>query len=222
MSTEKNESTKAIADFSKESYSKAIEATAKLQEQYFDNIKRAADYYLSMQKTMMEATSKMTAVSPDTLKSGFTSQAYRSVYDFWIKQFETLNKLMGVPLASPLKESFEATSSISENYMKGYEMYSKSYELWINLMKKNMELLSQNMIEMQQTMTETYKGMMPLFSISEEEKAKMFDWINQSIKKNIETTTTIINKQLETLTKMVEDVSSNVTKLAKTVKTTTT
>lgn len=217
----KDKPIKTNTDFSKENYSKAFETTAKLQQQYFDNIKRAADYFLSMQKTMMEATNKMSTVSPDVMKSGFASEAYGSVYDFWMKQFETLNRLMGIPIATPLRESIESTGNITESYMRGFDIYSKSYAVWIDLIKKNMEILSQNMIEMQKTMTDTYKGMMPLFSVSEGEKAKMIDWINESIKKNIETTTTIINKQLETLTKIVEDLSSNVTELAKTVKTST-
>jgi len=152
----------AYPDLSKEAYNKAIETTAKLQEQYFENIKKAADYYFSMQKTMIDATNKMNVMTPDSIKSGFTSEAYKSVYDFWMKQFETLNKLMGIPIMPSLKESMESTSSMTESYMKGYEIYSKSYALWIDIIKKNMDFLSQNMIELQKTMTETYKGMMPM------------------------------------------------------------
>jgi hypothetical protein len=213
-----NKTTKPNSNLSKEAYNKAIETTAKLQEQYFENIKKAANYYSSMQKTMMEATNKMNFITPDAIKSGFTSEAYKSVYDFWMKQFETLNKLMGVPIIPSLKESMESTSSMTESYMNGYEIYSKSYAIWIDIIKKNMDFLSQNMIELQKTMTETYKGMMPMFSVSEEEKANMFDWINETIKKNVETTTEIINQQLGNLTKMVEDLSTNVTKLASAVK----
>ena len=85
-----------------------------------------------------------------------------------------------------------------------------------------MEMLSQNIAELPKAMGESYKGMMPFFSVSEEERAKMFDWINGSVKKNIETTTSVINKQLETLTKLVEDASSNVTKLAEAMRAGTT
>ncbi len=73
------------------------------------------------------------------------------------------------------------------------------------------------MTELQKATTETYKGLMPLLSVSDEERTKIYDMISESIKKNAETTTTMMNQQLETLTKLVENLSLNVTKLAKVV-----
>jgi hypothetical protein len=214
---QKTEPRKEAPNVPKESYSKALESTTKLQEQYFENLKKATDYLISLQKTWMEATSKMTTVTPDIMKSGVTSEAYRSVYDFWIKQFETLNRLMGIPTATPIRESIESARDVTESYLRGFDIYTKSYALWIDLAKKNMEILSQNMAEIQKMMLETYKTLTPLFSVPEEERTKIYDWISESIKKSIETTTAVIRKQLETLTKVVEELSLSVKKLAKAV-----
>jgi hypothetical protein len=170
-----------------------------------------------MQKAWTDAASKMTTVSPDLLRSGITSEAYRSIYDFWMKQFETLSNLMGIPTPTPFKESMKSVSDVTDNYIRGLEIYNKTFALWMDLAKKNVELLNNTMKELQKATTKTYKGLMPLFSVSEEEKTKLYDMIDESIKNNIETSTTMMNKQLDTLTKLVEDLSSNVTKLAKTV-----
>ena len=201
----------------KETYTKTLEATTKLQEQYFENLKKSTDYFMSMQKTWMDAASKMTSVSPDLLKTGVTSEAYRSVYDFWMKQFETLNNLMGIPTVMPFQESMKTVSDVTENYMRGFDIYNKTFALWMDLSKKNIELLNKTMTELQKATTETYKGLMPLLSVSDEERTKIYDMISESIKKNAETTTTMMNQQLDTLTKLVENLSINVTKLAKVV-----
>ena len=202
-----------------ETYSKTLEATTKLQEQYFENLKKSTDYFMSMQKTWMDAASKMTSVSPDLLRSGVTSEAYRSVYDFWMKQFETLNNLMGIPVVMPFRESMKSVSDVADNYMRGFDIYTKTFALWMDLAKKNIELLNNTMTELQKATTQTYKGLMPLFSVSDDERTKIYDMISESIKKNVETTTTMMNEQLETLTKLVENLSSNVTKLAKAIQT---
>jgi hypothetical protein len=204
-----------------ETHSKTLEATTKLQEQYFENLKKSTDNFMEMQKAWMDAASKMTTISPDLLKSGITSEAYRSIYDFWMKQFETLSNLMGIPTSTPLKESMKSASDVANNYIRGLEIFNTTFALWMDLSKKNVELLNNTMKELQKATTETYKGLMPLLSVSDEEKTKIYDMINDSIKNNIETSTTIMNKQLDTLTKLVEDLSINVTKLAKAVQTST-
>jgi hypothetical protein len=211
--TESKEETKNLQD----TYAKTLEATTKLQEQYFENLKKSTDYFMSMQKTWMDATSKMTSVSPDLLRTGVTSEAYRNVYDFWMKQFETLSSLMGMPSVMPFRESMKSVSDVADNYIRGYEIYSNTFALWMDLAKKNVELLNNTMKELQKATTETYKGLMPLFSVSDDERARIYDMINDSIKKNVETTTLMMNKQLDTLTKLVQDLSSNVTKLAKVI-----
>jgi hypothetical protein len=200
-----------------DTYAKTLEATTKLQEQYFENLKKSTDYFMTMQKSWMDATSKMTTVSPDLLRTGITSEAYRSVYDFWMKQFETLSNLMGIPTVVPFKESMKSVSDVTDSYVRGFEIYNKTFALWMDLAKKNIELLNNTMNELQKATTETYKGLMPLFSVSDEERTKIYDMINETIKKNIETSTAMMNKQLDTLTKLVGDLSSNVTKLAKAV-----
>jgi len=200
-----------------ETYAKTLEATTKLQEQYFENLKKSTDYFMSMQKSWMDAASKMTAVSPDLLRTGVTSEAYRSVYDFWMKQFETLSNLMGIPTVMPFKESMKSVSDVTDSYIRGFEIYNKTFALWMDLAKKNVELLNNTMKELQKATNETYKGIMPLFAVSDEERTKVYNMIDETIKKNIETSTTMMNKQLDTLTKLVEDLSSNVTKLAKVV-----
>jgi hypothetical protein len=197
----------------------SLEAITKIQEQYFDNLKKSTNYFMSMQKSWMDATSKMNALSPDFLKTGVTSEAYRSVYDFWMKQFETLSNLMGISTPISFRESMASVNDVTDNYVRGLEIYNKTFSLWMDLAKKNVELLNNTMKELQKATTETYKGLMPLFAVSEEDRTKIYDMVNETVKKNIETSTMMMNKQLDTLTKMVEDLSSNVTKLAKTVKT---
>ena len=219
MSEEKKtETSKDVADVTKESYSKALETAAKLQEQYFENVKKATDYLMSLQKTWIDAAGKMSTVSPDILKGGVTSEVYRSIYDFWVKQFETLGRQVGMPMVAPFRGSVESVGEVSESFSKGFDIYSKSYATWIELTRKNIEIASQNIADMQKVMLETYKGMVPMFSVPEEERAKIFDWITESIKKSVETTTSIINKQLETLAKLIADLSSNVEKLASVMK----
>jgi uncharacterized protein YukE/gas vesicle protein len=197
----------------------SLEAITKIQEQYFDNLKKSTNYFMSMQKSWMDATSKMNTLSPDFLKTGVTSEAYRSVYDFWMKQFETLSNLMGISTPISFRESMTSVNDVTDNYVRGLEIYNKTFSLWMDLAKKNVELLNNTMKELQKATTETYKGIIPLFSVSEEDQTKIYDMISETVKKNIETSTMMMNKQLDTLTKMVEDLSSNVTKLAKTVKT---
>jgi hypothetical protein len=209
---------KEVADVVRDNYAKALESATKLQEQYFENAKKATDYLLSLQKTWIDSASKMTTASPDFLKSGVTSEAYRSIYDFWMRQFETLSRVSGMPIVTPFRESVEAAKDVTDSYWKGYEIYSKSYAVWIELAKKNIEITSQNLAEMQKAMLGTYKGMMPLFSISEEDKTKYFDWIAASTQKSLEVSTAVVNKQLETLAKLVEDLSANVDKLAAVMK----
>ena len=219
MSEEKKtETSKDVADVTKESYSKALETAAKLQEQYFENVKKATDYLMSLQKTWIDAAGKMSTVSPDILKGGVTSEVYRSIYDFWVKQFETLGRQVGMPMVAPFRGSVESVGEVSESFSKGFDIYSKSYATWIELTRKNIEIASQNIADMQKVMLETYKGMVPMFSVPEEERAKIFDWITESIKKSVETTTSVINKQLETLAKLIADLSSNVEKLASVMK----
>src|SRR3972149_1183173 len=207
-----------VADVVKDNYSKALESATKLQEQYFENAKKATDYLMALQKTWVDSASKMTTVSPGLLKSGVTSEAYRSLYDFWVKQFETLSEMSGMPMSTPFRESVESAENVTDSYWKGYEIYSKSYAMWIELAKKNIEITSQNLAEMQKAMLGTYKGLMPLFSVPEEDKAKIFDWITASTQKSLEASTAIVNKQLETLAKLVEDLSGNIDKLATVMK----
>jgi hypothetical protein len=215
------ETTKKETKKMEETYSKTLEATTKLQEQYFENLKKSTDYFMSMQKSWMDAAGKMSAVSPDLLRTGVTSEAYRSVYDFWMKQFETLSNLMGIPTVMPFKEGMKSASDVADSYIRGFEIYNKTFALWMDLAKKNVELLSNTMKELQKATNETYKGIMPLFAVSDEERTKVYNMIDETIKKNIETSTTMMNKQLDTLTKLVEDLSSNVTKLAKVVQSST-
>ena len=210
--------TAKVADVVKDNYSKALESATKLQEQYFENAKKATDYLIGLQKTWIDSASKMTTASPNLLKSGVTSEAYRSIYDFWVKQFETLSKMSGMPMIAPFRESVESAEDVTASYWKGYEIYSKSYAMWIELAKKNIEITSQNLAEMQKAMLGTYKGLMPLFSVPEEDKAKIFDWITASTQKSLEASTAIVNKQLETLAKLVEDLSGNIDKLATVMK----
>ena len=210
--------TAKVADVVKDNYSKALESATKLQEQYFENAKKATDYLMALQKTWIDSASKMTTVSPGLLKSGVTSEAYRSIYDFWVKQFETLSRMSGMPMSAPFRESVESAENVTASYWKGYEIYSKSYAMWIELAKKNIEITSQNLAEMQQAMMGTYKGLMPLFSVPEEDKAKIFDWITASTQKSLEASTAIVNKQFETLAKLVEDLSGNIDKLATVMK----
>jgi len=215
MSEEKKtETSKDVVDVTKESYSKALETAAKLQEQYFENVKKATDYLMSLQKTWIDAAGKMSTVSPGILKGGVTSEAYRSIYDFWVKQFETLGRQLGMPMVAPFRGSVESVGEVSESFWKGFDIYSKSYAAWIELERKNFEIVSQNLTELQKAMLGTYKGLMPLFSVPEEERAKIFDWITESFKKSLGATTEVINKQLETLAKLVQDLSSNIEKLA--------
>jgi len=217
--TEKKiETPEPAADLIRESYSKALESATKLQEQYFENVKKATDYLLEMQKTWVNAASKAAPVSPEMLKGGVTSEAYRSVYNFWMKQFETLSRLVGMPMMPPMTGFMESAGDVTGSYSKGFDMYSKSYATWIDLTKKNIEIASQNIVDMQKVMLETYKGMVPLFSVSEEERAKILDWITESMKKSLETTTSVVNKQLETLAKLIADLSSNIEKLASAMK----
>lgn len=209
---------KEVADVVKDNYAKALESATKLQEQYFENARKATDYLLSLQKTWIDSASKMTTASPDFLKSGVTSEAYRSIYDFWMKQFETLSRMSGMPVIAPFRESVESAKEVTESYWKGYEIYNKSYAVWIELAKKNIEITSQNLAEMQRAMLGTYKGMMPLFSVTEEDKVKFFDWMTASAQKSLEASTAIVNKQLETLAKLVEDLSASIDKLAAAMK----
>jgi uncharacterized protein YukE len=219
MSEEKKtETPKQAADLIRDNYSKALESATKLQEQYFENVKKATDYLLELQKAWIDAASKAAPVSPEMLRGGVTSEAYRSVYNFWMKQFETLSRLVGMPMMPPIRGSIESAGDITESFSKGFEIYSKSYATWIELTKKNIEIASQNIADMQKVMLETYKGMVPLFSVPEEERAKIFDWITESIKKSLETTTAVVNKQLETLAKLIADLSSNIEKLASAMK----
>ena len=219
MSEEKKtEAPKQVADLIKENYSKALESATKLQEQYLENVRKATDNLLEMQKTWMDAASKAAPVSPEMLKGGVTSEAYRSIYNFWMKQYETLSRTVGIPMMPPMGEPFGPAKDVTESYWKGYDMYSKSYATWMELTKKNIEIASQNIADMQKVMLETYKGMVPMFSVSEEERAKIFDWITESTKKSLETTTSIVNKQLETLAKLIADLSSNIEKLASAMK----
>lgn len=214
MSEEKKtETSKDVADITKESYAKALETTAKLQEQYFENVKKATDYFTSLQKTWIDATGKMSTVTPDMLKGGVTSEAYRSIYDFWMKQFEALGRQVGMPMVAPFKGSVESVGEVSESFWKGFDIYSKSYATWIELERKNFEIVIQNLTELQKAMLGTYKGLMPLFSVPEEQRTKIFDWMTESFKKSLEATTDVINKQLETLAKLVQDLSSNIEKL---------
>src|SRR3990170_2466503 len=127
--------TAKVADVVKDNYSKALESATKLQEQYFENAKIATDYLTGLQKTWIDSASKMTTASPDLLKSGVTSEAYRSIYDFWVKQFETLSKMSGMPMIAPFRESVESAENVAGSYWKGYEIYSKSYAMWIELAK---------------------------------------------------------------------------------------
>jgi gas vesicle protein len=201
----------------KKTYANTLEATAKIQEQYFENLKKSTDYFMSMQKSWMDAANNMSAVSPDLLKTGITSEAYRSVYDFWMKQFETLGNLMGIPTFMPFRDSMKSANDLAGNYIRGFEIYNKTFSLWMDLAKKNIELLNNTMKELQKATTETYNGLLPLISVSDEERTKIYDMISETIKKNVETSTTMMTKQIDTLTKIVENLSSNVTKLAKTV-----
>jgi hypothetical protein len=219
MSEEKKtETQKQAADLIKENYSKALESATKLQEQYFENVKKATNYLLELQKAWIDAAGKAAPVSPEMLRGGVTSEAYRSVYNFWMKQFETLSRLVGMPMMPPIQGAIESAEDIAESFSKGFDIYSKSYATWIELTKKNVEVASQNIADMQKVMLETYKGMVPLLSVPEEERAKILEWMTESIKKSLETTTAVVNKQLETLAKLIADLSSNIEKLASVMK----
>lgn len=220
MSEEKKtETSKDVVDFLIESYSKAVETATKLQQQYFENVKKATEYLLSLQKTWIDAIGRLTAVSPDILGKGLTAEAYRSLYDFWVKQFEMLSRLMGVPITAPLMEFIEPAREVAEIFWKGIDIYSRIYAVWTELARKSIEVVSENLTELQKATLGAYKGWISLLSVPEEEREKIFNWFTESIKKSLEATTSAINKQLETLAKLLEDLSVNIEKLTTAMKT---
>ena len=105
---------------------------------------------------------------------------------------------MGIPAVMPFKESMKSVSDVADNYMRGFEIYNKTFALWMDLSKKNVELLNNTMIELQKATTQTYKGLMPPFSVSDDERTKIHDLISESIKKNVETTTSMMRARYKT------------------------